>query len=118
MVLKKFGLSLARSANVLIALGEEKATKLLLSRVTGWGYGKGFCVNERIAWLCRLVYEPKPSTGKTDPKMVMTPGGPVPAEGVNKPPKGKLKPIRPAPGRNVLVRSDEQTSKRKPQSVG
>ena len=64
---------LARSANALIALGEEKAVKELESRITDWGRGKGYCTNERIGWLCRLLFDPRPVTKSADPGP--TPGG-------------------------------------------
>src|SRR5262245_17297852 len=52
---------LARSANELIALGEDKAVKLLIesSGEMEPEPTTGIDKNERVGWLCRLVFEPK-----------------------------------------------------------
>ena len=68
---------LVASVNAVIALGEKEGVKFLLSKVTHFGAGKGFCINERVAWICRLVFEPKSPTKDEKPRKVMSPGGPV-----------------------------------------
>lgn len=89
---EKFGVAdFARSANVYIALGEEEGIKLLESQVGLWD-GKGFTKNERIGWLCRVLFEPKSPTRDEPPKKVMSPGGPVLVGGAKK--GAPAKPIR------------------------
>jgi hypothetical protein len=52
---------MAKSANALIALGRDKATAFLRGSAkrdpTAANYSR---INERIGWLCRLVFEPAP----------------------------------------------------------
>jgi hypothetical protein len=54
-------LMLAQSANALIAMGEEKAVDLLQSSIRDFetDLSFGFSTNERIGWLCRLIFESK-----------------------------------------------------------
>lgn len=66
---------LARSANALIELGEERACGVLVSRVTNFAHTKGFCGDERIGWLCRLIFDP--SDKVVPATRAMSPGGPV-----------------------------------------
>lgn len=89
---QKFGVAdFAASANVFIGLGEKEGIKLLESRVTLWGV-KGISTNERIGWLCRVLFEPKSPTKDKPPKKVMSPGGVVLVGGAKK--GSPAKPIR------------------------
>jgi hypothetical protein len=59
---KEFGPDvLARSANELIGLGEDKAVKFLmgLKAPIAWTDKNGIDIRERIGWLCRLIFESK-----------------------------------------------------------
>jgi hypothetical protein len=52
---------LAEAANHYVALGEEAATKELESLTSDWTEDRkgGFSTNERIGWICRILFQPK-----------------------------------------------------------
>jgi hypothetical protein len=57
--------TLAEAVNHYVALGEEKAAKELESLVSDWDTerraetNRQFSINERIGWVCRILFEPK-----------------------------------------------------------
>jgi hypothetical protein len=67
--------NLAEAVNRYVAIGEEASLKefQLLSAQENASQeifgGKGFSVNERISWLCRILYEPRELPALSAPKL-------------------------------------------------
>jgi hypothetical protein len=53
--------TLAEAVNHYIGLGEKPALKALESEILDWDadYKNGFSRNERIGWVCRILFQPK-----------------------------------------------------------
>lgn len=64
-----FCATLAETANHYIALGEKEAIKELESAILDWDtdFKGGFSRNERIGWVCRIVFQPKGKQPLRDP---------------------------------------------------
>jgi len=62
--------SLAEAVNYFIKLGEDKAVEELNGLVDPSGLGRknGFSVNERVGWICRVLFVSKPNTQLRPPR--------------------------------------------------
>jgi hypothetical protein len=62
--------TLAEAANHYIALGEKAGTEELESHVVDWevDHREGFSRNERIGWICRIVFQPRSAEPLRSPR--------------------------------------------------
>jgi hypothetical protein len=80
--------SLAEAVNHYIAIGEPAAVKELENCAAagadhdGWFANRGFCVGERIGWICRILYEPRGHSALRAPEfgVLNIPKNSMPAE--------------------------------------
>ena len=63
--------TLAEAVNHFVGLGEKAAIKKLESQVLDWhadaDFKLGFSTNERIGWVCRILFQPKGNEPLRDP---------------------------------------------------